>query len=107
MFKNGQKATLAEDKMYTVLRHPIITEKATNLTQYNQHTFKVATWATKTYIKLSVEKIFKVKVKSVKVLNVKGKVKRFRNILGRTKDYKKAIICLEDGHTIDTSTGLK
>lgn len=107
MVKIRSRNSLGEEKIYAVLNHPIITEKATNCTQLNQYTFKVAPWATKPYIKQSVEKIFDVDVQSIQTINVKGKVKRFRNKLGRTKDYKKAIVKLKAGQTIDTSSGLK
>lgn len=89
-----------------VLRKPVITEKNTNLTPFGQYTFEVAPSANKIQIKEAVETIFGVKVKAVNVMNVKPKrsrVMRARNmnIFGSKGGYKKAIVTLESGHTID------
>ncbi|MFP5469112.1 MAG: 50S ribosomal protein L23, partial [Alphaproteobacteria bacterium] len=69
-------------------------------------TFRVANDATKPEIKQAVEKLFDVKVKAVNTLRQIGKVKRFRGKLGKRSDYKKAIVSLADGHSIDVTTGL-
>jgi large subunit ribosomal protein L23 len=66
----------------------------------------VAPEATKPLIKQAVEALFGVKVKKVNTVNVKGKVKRFRGRLGERRDMKKAYVTLEEGHSIDVSTGL-
>jgi large subunit ribosomal protein L23 len=62
--------------------------------------------ATKPEIKAAVEGLFKVKVTAVNTLITKGKIKRFKGILGRRSDYKKAVVTLAEGHTIDVTTGV-
>ena len=94
------------EKSYDVILSPVITEKATRGSEWNQVTFKIADWATKADVKQAVEALFKVKVKSVNTLRVKGKVKRFRGFLGRRSDTKKAIVTLQAGQTIDVTTGI-
>lgn len=93
-------------KHYDTIVAPVITEKATLASEHNQVIFKVAKTATKPEIKEAVEALFDVKVKSVNTLNRKGKKKRFRGIAGRQKDIKKAIVTLQEGHSIDVTTGL-
>jgi large subunit ribosomal protein L23 len=95
-----------EADLYDVLVAPVITEKATLASENNQVTFKVARSATKPQIKEAVERLFKVKVKSVNTLNRKGKLKRFRGIAGKQNGMKKAIVTLAEGHSIDITTGL-
>ncbi|HEX4891151.1 MAG TPA: 50S ribosomal protein L23 [Alphaproteobacteria bacterium] len=94
------------ERMYDIILSPVITEKATMASEHNQVTFRVANDATKTEIKAAVEKLFDVKVKAVNTLNQVGKQKRFRGKLGKRSDYKKAIVSLVDGHSIDVTTGL-
>ena len=91
---------------YDVILAPHITEKSTLLSEQNGVVFKVANDATKPQIKEAVEKLFDVKVKSVNSLVRKGKTKRFRGFEGVQSDVKKAIVTLEEGHTIDVTTGL-
>ncbi|HEX4183733.1 MAG TPA: 50S ribosomal protein L23 [Caulobacteraceae bacterium] len=91
---------------YDTIVAPIITEKATLLTEQNKVVFRVAEDATKDEIAAAVEELFKVKVVKVNTLITKGKTKRFRGILGRRSDVKKAIVTLQEGQTIDISTGL-
>ena len=74
--------------------------------EHNQVVFKVVGKATKPEIKAAVEALFNVKVTGVNTLNRKGKTKRFRGIPGRQKDFKKAIVTLAEGHSIDVATGL-
>jgi large subunit ribosomal protein L23 len=95
-----------EADLYDVIRSPVITEKATMASEHNQVIFKVADSATKPQIREAVERLFNVKVKAVNTLNREGKLKRFRGIPGRQKSMKKAIVTLEDGHSIDVTTGL-
>lgn len=95
-----------EAELYDVIRSPVITEKATMASEHNQVIFKVADSATKPQIREAVERLFSVKVKAVNTLNREGKLKRFRGIPGRQKSMKKAIVTLEDGHSIDVTTGL-
>jgi large subunit ribosomal protein L23 len=91
---------------YDVIVSPVITEKTTMASEHNQVVFKVAKNATKPEIKKAVESLFGVKVKAVNTLVRKGKVKRFRGIVGKQSDFKKAIITLVDGQSIDVTTGL-
>ena len=97
---------MSMEKNYDIIRSPAITEKATLLSEANQVVFNVAGTASKPEIKRAVEELFSVKVKAVNTLNRKGKVKRFRGIRGRQSDVKKAIVTLEDGQSIDVTTGL-
>jgi large subunit ribosomal protein L23 len=92
--------------LYDIVRKPIITEKATMASEANAVVFEVAIDANKPQIKEAVETLFSVKVKAVNTSITKGKAKRFRGQLGRRKDVKKAYVTLEEGNTIDVSTGL-
>jgi large subunit ribosomal protein L23 len=91
---------------YDVIKSPVITEKATMASEANQVIFKVATKASKTEIKTAVEKLFNVKVRAVNTLVRKGKRRVFRGIKAQLSDTKKAIVTLEEGHSIDVTTGL-
>lgn len=91
---------------YDVIIAPVITEKATMLSEKNQVVFKVRKDATKPEIRAAVEALFNVKVKAVNTMNVKGKVKRFRGRIGRRPDVKKAIVTLAEGARIDVTTGI-
>jgi large subunit ribosomal protein L23 len=95
-----------DPKLFDVIVAPVITEKATVLSDQNKVVFKVAKTATKPQIKQAVEKLFDVKVESVNTLVRKGKTKRFRGTLGQQSDVKKAVVTLAEGHTIDVTTGL-
>jgi large subunit ribosomal protein L23 len=95
-----------DPRHYDVIRSPVITEKATMLSEHNKVVFQVAKTATKPQIKAAIEKLFDVKVKSVNTLVTEGKMKVFRGRLGQRSDVKKAIVTLEDGHSIDVTTGL-
>lgn len=94
------------ERLYEVLRAPIVTEKATMASEHNQVVFKVPVDATKFEIKAAVEDLFKVKVRSVNTILVKGKTKRFRGQMGRRNDFKKAMVRLAEGQSIDVTTGL-
>jgi large subunit ribosomal protein L23 len=91
---------------YDVIRSPVITEKSTTASEQDKVVFNVARKATKADIKAAVETLFKVKVKNVNTLVRKGKTKRFRGIIGRQSDIKRAIVTLEEGQSIDVTTGL-
>jgi large subunit ribosomal protein L23 len=93
-------------KAYDVILSPVITEKATLVSEANQVVFKVAPTASKTDIKSAVETLFNVKVKAVNTLVRKGKRKVFKGIRAQLSDTKKAIVTLAEGHSIDVTTGL-
>lgn len=96
----------AKPEHYDVIRKPIITEKATMASEHGAVVFQVAPEATKPQIKEAVEMLFGVKVKAVNTVVTKGKVKKFRGRPGTRNDVKKAYVTLEEGNTIDVSTGL-
>ena len=91
---------------YDVIRKPIITEKATMVSESGAVVFEVAIDSNKPQIKEAIETLFDVKVKAVNTTITKGKAKRFRGQPGKRKDVKKAYVTLEEGNTIDVSTGL-
>ena len=85
---------------------PNVTEKATSLSEYNEIVFKVHKGANKNSIKKSIEKIFKVKVVKINTINLKGKTKMVKNKKAYKPSYKKAIVTLKKGQSIDLSTGI-
>ncbi len=91
---------------YETILAPLITEKATVLSEQNKVVFRVAMESTKEEIASAVEELFKVKVTKVNTLIQKGKTKRFRGRPGRRSDIKKAIVTLQEGQSIDITTGL-
>ena len=97
---------ISENKAYQVILSPLVTEKSTQQSEFNKMVFSVATNATKPEIKLSIEKIFSVKVKTVNTILSKGKIKRFKGVLGKRSNAKKAIVTLAPGNTIDLSAGV-
>jgi large subunit ribosomal protein L23 len=97
---------MSRDRMYEIVRSPVITEKSTKGSEHNQVTFKVALDASKPEIKRAVEGLFNVKVKTVNTIRVEGKTKMFRGRPGRRSDFKKAVVSLAEGHRIDVTTGL-
>ncbi len=94
------------NKAYQVILSPLVTEKSTQMSEYNKIVFSVPLGASKFDVKSSIEKIFSVKVKSVNTILLKGKVKRFKGVLGKRSDTKKAIVTLAAGNTIDLSVGV-
>ncbi len=94
------------ERMYDIVLAPVVTEKSTQGSEFNQVTFRVARHATKPEIKQAVAELFGVKVTKVNTLNVRGKVKRFRGHLGKRADYKKAIVTLAEGESIDVTSGI-
>lgn len=94
-------------KLYDVLLKPVITEKSTRQIEQNKVTFKIAQGATKRDVKKAVEQLFNVTVTKVNTINVEGKEKRFKNTLGQRKDYRKAIVTLKAGDSIDIAAGLR
>ena len=99
-------ARFADTRHYDVIVSPVITEKATMVSDHNQVVFRVRKDATKPQIKAAVERLFDVKVTAVNTLVRKGKAKVFRGNAGRQSDVKKAIVTLAEGHKIDVTTGL-
>jgi large subunit ribosomal protein L23 len=98
--------TVSNIDAYDVIVSPVITEKSTKASEHNQVVFKVRAGATKPQIKAAIEQLFSVKVKAVNTIVRKGKQKTFRGIRARQSDVKKAIVTLEEGHSIDVTTGL-
>ncbi len=91
---------------YSTILSPVITEKSTKLSEYNQVVFRVPGTATKPEIKKAIEDLFKVKVKAVNTMVTKGKKKMFRGRPGVRSDVKKAIVTLKEGSSIDVTSGL-
>ena len=85
---------------------PTITEKATSLSEFNKIVFKVHEGASKNSIKKNIEKIFKVNVIKINTINLKGKSKIVRNKKAYKSGYKKAIVTLKKGQSIDLATGI-
>jgi len=85
---------------------PTITEKATSLSELNKVVFKVHKGASKNSIKKSIEKIFKVNVIKINTINLRAKIKVVRNKKSRKPGYKKAIVTLKKGQSIDLATGI-
>ena len=96
----------ATARHYDTILSPIITEKATYLSDQNKVVFKVAKDATKAEIADAIQELFKVQVVKVNTLVVKGKTKRWRGRPGQRSDVKKAIVTLAEGQSIDVATGL-
>ena len=85
---------------------PTVTEKATFLSEYNKVVFKVNKSASKVSIKKNIEKIFKVNVIKINTINIKGKTKLVKNKKAFKTGYKKAIVTLKKGQSIDLATGI-
>ncbi len=96
----------ATARHYDTILSPVITEKSTVLSEHNKVVFRVAQDASKDEIATAVEALFNVRVVKVNTLVNKGKTKRFRGMLGKRNDVKKAIVTLEEGQSIDVTTGL-
>lgn len=104
--KKPVKVTLSKARMYDIVRSPVVTEKSTMASQFNQVAFRVPLDASKPEIKAAVEGIFNVKVLAVNTIRAKGKVKRFRGEIGKRNDTKKAMVTLAEGQSIDVTTGV-
>ncbi|MBR9971529.1 50S ribosomal protein L23 [Magnetospirillum sulfuroxidans] len=100
------KVIVSKERMFDIIRAPVITEKATMGSEHNQVTFKVPLNASKPEIKAAIEGVFGVSVTAVNTLVTKGKVKRFRGRVGVRSDVKKAIVTLAEGQSIDVTTGV-
>lgn len=101
-----KRVKLSPERLYGIIIAPVVTEKATRLNEFSQVTFRVATDATKPEIRAAVEQLFGVTVERVNTVVMKGKTKRFRGREGQRSDWKKAIVRLQAGQTIDLTTGL-
>jgi len=104
--RKKETLNISENKAYETILRPIITEKATMLSEQNKVGFVVPLSATKLEIKAAVEKLYKVKVGAVNTSILKGKTKRFRGFLGRRIDQKKAFVTLAEGQVIDMMQGV-
>jgi len=100
------KLQISKARAYDIVRSPVITEKATLGSEHNQVTFRVPLDASKPEIKAAIETVFNVKVKAVNTLRQLGKTKRFRGYVGKRSDFKKAIVSLAEGQSIDVTTGV-
>lgn len=95
-----------DERLFQILIAPVISEKSTRLAdKHRQVVFKVITSATKFEVKQAVEKAFDVEVESVRVANMRGKIKRFGRTPGVRSNWKKAYVCLKEGHDIDFAQG--
>ena len=106
MKKNINK-NISDERAFSIIKKPMMTEKSTNLNQYNQYSFVVSRDSSSHEIKKAVEKIFKVKVTKVNTSVMRGKMKSFKGNLGYKNDFKKAFVTLAEGNTIDSSLEIK
>ena len=103
----NKKSNLVDlNKSYKIILKPLVTEKATKLSEFNKVVFAVSLKSNKIEIKNAIEKLFSVKVLSVNIINIKGKIKRFKGVLGKKNNIKKAIVTLAEGNSIDISAGV-
>lgn len=98
---------ISNERALSLIKSPMMTEKSTNLNQFNKYSFIVSKDSNTFEIKQAIETIFKVKVQKVNTLVIRGKVKSFKGSIGIKKDIKKAIITLAEGSTIDSSLEIK
>ena len=98
---------ISSERALSLIKSPIMTEKSTNLNQFNKYSFIVSKNSNTNEIKQAVESIFKVKVEKINTLVVRGKPKSFKGNIGYKKNYKKAIVTLAEGNTIDSSLEIK
>jgi large subunit ribosomal protein L23 len=103
---NAKQVKLSRDAMYDIVRRPVITEKATRQSEHNVVVFEVPLSASKPEIKVAIETLFSVKVKAVNTSIARGKAKLFRGRPGVRSNWKKALVTLVEGHSIDVTTGL-
>lgn len=98
---------VSEERALSIIQKPLMTEKSTNLNQFNQYSFIVSKDSNSHEIRTAIEKIFKVKVTKVNTSVLKGKTKTFKGSIGFRKNTKKAIVTLAEGSTIDSSLEIK
>ena len=104
---NNKLKSTTEERALNIIYRPLMTEKLTNLNQYNQYSFIVSKDSNVIEIKSAIERIFKVKVTKVNTSILRGKIKSFKGSSGYRKDLKKAIVTLAEGNTIDSSLDIK
>ena len=104
---NNKLKSISEERAFSIINKPLMTEKSTNLNQFNQYSFIVSKDSNVIEIKSAIEKIFKVKVTKVNTSILRGKIKSFKGSAGYRKDLKKAIVTLAEGNTIDSSLDIK
>ena len=92
--------------LYDKILFPVVTEKSTNLSELNKIVFKVPDGANKKNLKKNIEKIFKVNVTKINIINKQNRTKVTRGRKVRVSGYKKAIITLKKGQSIDLTTGI-
>lgn len=103
---SGRDVKPSKERMFELVRGPVVTEKATLISEHNQITFKVPLDANKFEIKAAIEELFKVKVSAVNTLRKRGKIKRFRGNIGKQNNTKKAVVTLAEGQSIDFMAGI-
>jgi large subunit ribosomal protein L23 len=96
-----------KNSFYDILRTPVLSEKSMKMSEFNKYVFKVRPSATKEQVKKAIENIFEVKIVKINSLTTEGKTKVFKGMKGKRKDYKKIIVTLEKGNTIDFNAGIK
>ena len=101
------KKIINSERAFSIIQKPISTEKSTNLNQFNQYSFVVSKNSKSSEIKEAIQTIFKVKVIKVNTSIMRGKLKSFKGSAGYKKDFKKAIVTLAEGNTIDSSLEIK
>ena len=92
--------------LYDKILSPVVTEKSTNLSEQNKIVFKVPDGANKKNLKKNIEKIFKVNVTKINIINKQNRTKVTRGRKVKVSGYKKAIITLKKGQSIDLTTGI-
>ena len=92
--------------LYDKILSPMVTEKSTNLSEHNKIVFKVPSKANKVNLKKNIEKIFKVNVTKINIVNKQNRIKLTRGKKVKVQGYKKAIITLKKGQSIDLTTGI-
>ena len=97
---------MSKMNLYDSILNPVVTEKATNLSEMNKVVFKVNSSANKRSVKKNIEKIFKVNVVKVNIINKQRRIKTVRGKKVKVQGYKKAIITLKKGQNIDLTTGI-
>ena len=103
----SESKNITDERAFSIIHKPLMTEKSTNLNQFNQYSFVVSKDCNVIEIKSAIEKIFKVKVLKVNTSILRGKVKSFKGSIGTRKSIKKAIVTLAEGNTIDSSLEIK